>query len=180
MRKKILAGSSDHRLGAVRAEHHRRVVLGLEPEPVTDLIDHEQVGSLTGEFFPAEIEKISPWPAGLRGKTDEQLTRLARGNQFGQDVRVTDQRDGFRVAIRFLDLMGRPGDGPEIGDRRRHDDHVGRCRLRVHGGPQLHGRDHSDGVGSGHLRKSHVGRHHDNPRAPGERRSGQRVALATA
>src|SRR3954454_18140151 len=68
--QRVLAAERHLGRAAVRAEHDRCVVRGVECTTLADLVDDEQVAPLGGELGPAVGQRI----VGLGGETDHDLS----------------------------------------------------------------------------------------------------------
>ena len=104
----------------------------------------------------------------------------------GSRVPVSSTRmSGLRVRARgsgsadpFLILLAAKADGPEVGDRRRHDHGVGALRGREHRLPQLAGRTGAHHVHRGRVAQVRGVRGDERDRRTALRRDpGERVAL---
>src|SRR5439155_24012087 len=77
-----------------------------------DIVRHDQV-----ETLPAQLgSRVVCDGGGLGREADQRLTRALGATQAGEDVRRRLEHD-LREAVVLLDLLGRDGLGPEVGDR---------------------------------------------------------------
>src|SRR5215217_3142158 len=115
------------------------------PPRLPALADDEHVAALARELGPGVGEHVAFVVPGLGGEPDDQLAGRALGDQLGQHIGIACQRHaaGLATAV-LLQLGGRRGLGPEVGDGRAHHDDVGSVGLGEHGGAQLLGRADRD------------------------------------
>ncbi len=162
--RQIQLGHERQRLAAARAvEQGRPVRLSAEPGPrLRDIVGHDQVQRLPAQLGAGALDQIT----GFGRKTDDTLTGPAR-RQIHQDVRRRFERQRSRAAPLRNFSTGRSG-GPEVGNRRRHDQDIGLRKPGDHFLPHvLGGHNRHDG---------HVG----NRRQPGGARNQDHLGSAIA
>ena len=174
----LLAAERHRRLGAVRGEDHRCVVVALEPSCRAHLVDDQQVAALARELGPAVGEHVvgssvsaakptTTWPA--RGRC---RPRARPGCRW---LRSSSMPGGALAGFLIFELAGSAR--PEVRDRGGHHDGVGVGGGLEHGVPQLGGRHHRHDLRAGRVGQRHVGGHEHRPPRRGRRPYGQRVAL---
>ena len=99
------------------------VLVGADADALgEDVVEHEQVDALGGLLGARPVEPR----AGLGGEADAEQAR-ARGGREHVDRAHELERE--RLALAALDLAALLVPGPEVGDGRGHDEHVGVAHL---------------------------------------------------
>src|SRR5262245_38249896 len=170
----LLVAKAEFGHHAVRGDHGRGVLIASERLVDTDLVQHDQVGTLPRQLCAGVREAV----VRLGGERDKHLAVSLLRTELGRDVRIDGELDRFwRTAVSLFDLVVLIDRRPEVGGRGGHDEYVriaGQLERRV---AQLErGRDAYE-IRAGRIGKRHVRRDDGHARATGDGGACERVTL---
>ena len=91
-----------------------------------DVVDDHRVDALARELVAAMVKRAV---AVLGREADQRLAGTPRRRQPGEDVRRALQLDAHALVGGLLQLAREAARGPEVGDRRGHEQDVGALEL---------------------------------------------------